>query len=119
MAAFPILKTGAVAQYPAVRGNVYSTSVLRFVDGNEQRFRNAGSALRRWQIRLDLLDDGELAEVELFFTTAGGQIGTFSFTDPWDNTEYPSCSLEQDEFRADFAEEARAGGQLIIRENRS
>ena len=36
---FPKLKTGAVAQYPAQRTTRYSTHVMRFMDGSEQRYR--------------------------------------------------------------------------------
>ena len=39
MANFPRLTTGAVTQYPSSRNLTYSTYVLRFVDGREQRFR--------------------------------------------------------------------------------
>ena len=61
MANFPALKTGAVAQYPSDRTRRYSTQVLRFLDGSEQRFAGFGAPLKRWLIRLELLDDTELA----------------------------------------------------------
>lgn len=37
---FPTLKTGATLQYPAQRATAFSTDVVRFVDGSEQRFRD-------------------------------------------------------------------------------
>ena len=42
MSAFPKLKTGAVAQYPASRALSQATEVVRFLDGTEQRYRAAG-----------------------------------------------------------------------------
>ncbi len=66
MATFPTLSTGAVAQYPSDRTRLFSTQVFRFLDGNEQRFQGYGSALRQWSIRLDLLDETELANLQKF-----------------------------------------------------
>ena len=61
MASFPTLKTGVVAQYPSDRARRFSTQVLRFLDGSEQRFAGFGAPLKRWLIRLELLDEAELA----------------------------------------------------------
>ena len=38
MSEFPPLKTGAVMQYPAQKEARFSTTVVRFTDGSEQRF---------------------------------------------------------------------------------
>jgi Conserved hypothetical protein 2217 (DUF2460) len=119
MANFPKLRTGAAAQYPAARTVSYSTQISQFVDGSEQRFRNYAKPLHKWTIQLDLLDDGEMAELENFFLDNSGRLGTFSFTDPWDNTVYSSCSVQQDQFQLSLRAEAQAGTQLIIQENRS
>src|SRR5579864_5521225 len=96
MSAFPILKTGAVLQYPAQREVRFSTTVLRFIDGSEQRFRNYQTPLHRWTIRLDLLDESELHQLREFFRTQGGAAGSFAFTDPWDGTNYVNCNIEDD-----------------------
>ena len=96
MSVFPALKTGAVLQYPAVKVTQFATQVVRFVDGSEQRFRLYASALRRWMIRLDLLDEAELHALREFFRTEGGTSGSFAFVDPFDGTEYTSCSFEVD-----------------------
>ena len=77
----------------------FSTQVFRFLDGSEQRFPGYGAPLRRWVIRLDLLDEAELATLEQFFEDQGGRAGTFSFTDPLDGTVYASCSFDSDELR--------------------
>ena len=94
MGAFPLLKSGAIVQYPVTRTLEYSTRVLRFVDGTEQRFRQYGSGLHKWLVRLDLLDEEELLRLEQFFTSEQGRFGSFAFTDPWSGAEYANCSLE-------------------------
>ena len=66
MATFPVLKTGAVAQYPLERGVRFSTQAVRFMDGSRQRFRLYGPGLRRWTLKLDLLDEQELGAVISF-----------------------------------------------------
>ncbi len=119
MANFPALKTGAVAQYGSDQVLGYSTQVLRFLDGSEQRFPGCGLALHRWVIRLDLLDEGELAALEQFFLSQGGRAGTFGFTDPFDGTVYASCSFDVDELDLKFNESSRGQTQVTIRENRS
>lgn len=118
MAAFPVLKTGAIAQYPAARARRYSTVVHEFVDGSEQRHGEFGAALRRWVIRLDLLDEAELFRLEEFFLERGGAAESFSFTDPWDGTEYPDCSFEGDEMELVFAEVGSGQAQVVVKENR-
>jgi hypothetical protein len=93
MATFPILKTGAVIQYPATRQSRYQNQALRFLDGTEQRYRDCAGPLLRWQIPLSLLDESELAAIEQFFEDNQGAFGSFAFTDPWDGTAHPDCSL--------------------------
>jgi len=117
MANFPALKTGAVAQYGSDRSRQFSTQVLRFLDGSEQRFPGYGTPLLQWVIRLDLLDESELENLELFFENLGGRAGTFSFTDPWDGTVYPSCSLGSDDLELQFQEVARGATQVVVKEN--
>ncbi len=119
MASFPALKTGAVAQYGSDRSRGFSTQVLRFLDGSEQRFPGYGAPLLRWVIRLELLDESELENLELFFEDLGGRAGTFSFTDPWDGTVYPSCSLGGDDLTLEFQEVARGATQVVVKENRT
>ena len=118
MSDFPTLKTGAVMQYPARRETRYSTHVLRFVDGGEQRFREYPGGLRRWVIQLSMLDEEELDALEMFFLTEQGGYGTFAFTDPFDSVEYPNCSLEDPEAFFQFSEFNDGRTRLIVRENR-
>src|SRR5580704_420677 len=119
MANFPALKTGVVAQYGSDRSRQFATQVLRFLDGSEQRFPGYGTPLLQWVIRLELLDEAELTNLELFFEDEGGRAGNFSFTDPWDGTGYPSCSFGSDELALEFDDVARGKTQVVVKENRS
>ncbi len=119
MAEFPKLKSGAVMQYPATTGIGFRNDGIRFVDGSEQWYRDSEAALRRWVIKLDLLDETELRALEEFYETQRGQDGGFEFTDPADGKKYADCSLEQGEFAARFEEEMRGKTTLTVRENRS
>lgn len=119
MSAFPVLSTGAVAQYPASRTLECATRVLVFVDGSEQRFRQTGSPVRRWAIRLETLNDEEMAAIEAFLVSRQGRYGSFAFTDPWDGLVYPDCSLETDEAPLNYRDLLRGGATLVVRENRT
>jgi phage-related protein len=108
-----------VAQYGSDRSGQFSTQVLRFIDGSEQRFPGYGTPLLQWTIRLDLLDESELENLEQFFEEQGGREGSFSFTDPWDGTVYPSCSFASDDLALLFEDVARGKTQVVVKENRS
>ncbi len=116
MSNFPTLKTGAVLQYPAVRELRRDTTVLRFVDGAEQRYRESGSTVHRWLIRLDQIDEEELAAIERLFQEAGARTGTFSFRDPWDDRVYAGCSFDDDELTGARRGEGRGETVVIVRE---
>ena len=118
MADFPLLKSGAVTQYPSSRAQQYGTRVLEFVDGGEQRFRERGSPLRQWVVRLDLLLDTELKQLEEFFRAQAGRFEEFAFLDPWTAAEVPHCSLADDSFEFALTEHDRGRTTLTIRENR-
>ncbi len=118
MASFPTLSTGAVAQYPASRVSNFRNQVLRFVDGNEQRYRDSAGPLRRWVIRLDYLDATEMAAIEDFFLSNQGRFASFAFTDPWDNTSYPNCSIADDLLTTTLKDEGRTLTSITIVENR-
>lgn len=118
MANFPALKTGAIAQYPSDRQRSFSTQVMRFVDGSEQRFPGYGTPLRRWTIRLDLLDEAELTNLEQFFESEGGRAGSFSFTDPFDGAVYANCSFDGDELALNFAGPQEGKATVVVKENR-
>jgi hypothetical protein len=119
MTAFPILKTGAVLQYPAQKGIQFSTAIVRYIDGSEQRFRTYATPLHRWMIRLDMLDESELHRLREFFRTEKGASGTFAFTDPWDGNVYQNCSIDEDEISETLVDESNGKTSMTIRENRS
>ncbi len=119
MAQFPQLKTGAVMQFPAERREWFATEVVRFVDGGEQRHREMGSRLRRWTVRLDLLDEGELATLEAFFESVEGSAGVFTFVDPRDGASYANCSLEDENLALGLRGPHQGSATLIVREDRS
>jgi hypothetical protein len=90
---FPVLKTGAVAQFPASRGVSFATEAIQFLDGTEQRFRDYSRPYHSWIIRLSFLDDTELQNMRAFIQH-NGPAGLFSFIDPWDQTVYPNCRID-------------------------
>jgi hypothetical protein len=116
---FPLLRTNAVMQYPATRDFSFANAVFSFVDGSQQCYRESAGPLRRWLIRLDLLDETELANLQTFFGSNQGRYASFSFTDPWDFTEFPDCSIDQDSFEFTLSGEMRAQTALIVKQNRS
>ena len=118
MATFPALKTGAVAQYPSDRQPSFSTQVVRFLNGSEQRFPAFGTALRQWVIRLDLLDESELTILQLFFVSQGGRAQVFTFTDPFDGTVYTSCSFGSDVLELSFNGPQQGQATVTVVENR-
>ena len=118
MSTFPKLKTAAVAQYPAAKTLTFRNRVLRFVDGQEQRYRESAGPLHRWQIRLNALDEGELAAIDGFFWSNQGRLGRFAFTDPWDGIVYPDCSLGSDELELTSLAEMSGKSELTVVENR-
>ena len=118
MATFPVLKTSAVAQYPARRAAAFRNQTLRFVGGAEQRHRDSAGPLRRWEITLARLDEEEIARLAEFFAANEGALGTFTFTDPWDGQVYPNCSLDADTMECAAVEEMSGATSLVVRENR-
>jgi hypothetical protein len=118
MASFPVLKTGAVAQYPIVRTTQLQNQTVRFVGGTDQRYRDSGAMKQRWQVQLNGVDEGELAAIDEFFAANQGAYGSFSFTDPWDGHVYQDCSLEQDEICVLTVAERRGLTQFTVVRNR-
>jgi hypothetical protein len=106
-------------QYPGKRTLQFSSDIVRFLDGTEQRYRDYPGLLHKWTIRLDLLDESELATLDQFFVSSQGSFGSFSFTDPWDGTVYANCSLFEDTFGFEVRGEMRGKTTVTVRENRS
>lgn len=106
-------------QYPASKTVRFSSTVVRFMDGSEQRYRLYQTPLHQWTIQLDLLDETELHELREFFRNQSGQFGGFSFTDPWDGTVYPTCTLSTDSMIDTLQDLSDGRTSLTIQENRS
>ena len=117
-ATFPALKTGAITQYPATKSTQYSSFVLRFLDGSDQRYRDYSAPLRRWTIQLNMLDEAELNALDHFFNSQQGRFETFTFVDPWTQSTIPSCSVEQDSLEYELSGEMRGSTSLVVVENR-
>jgi hypothetical protein len=96
----------------------YRNQALRFLDGTEQRYRDCAGPLLRWEISLSRLDEGEIAAIEAFFEQNQGAFGNFVFTDPWDGTAYPDCSLETDRLETVSLAEMDGATVLTVVENR-
>ncbi|MBV8812522.1 MAG: hypothetical protein JO033_27945 [Acidobacteriaceae bacterium] len=93
MPTFPLLSSGAVAQYslPVLTGQAVQT--IRFLDGADQRYLIQGRTFRQWEIRLTLLTDSEIAQLQTFFTEQQGDYTKFDFPDPLSGQMIPNCRL--------------------------
>jgi|SRR5271165_875909 len=119
MNTFPILNTGAVTQYPLQPTTAFSSQVLQFVDGSEQRFPAYAGPLHRWSVQLNLLDEDEINSLTNFFTDLAGPAGSFTFTDPATGTVYPDCSFESVNFSMQIQPGDLGKTAFSIVENRS
>ena len=93
MPLFPSLSSGAVTQYPTVLSTGQRAQVIRFLDGRDQRYLTQGRTYRQWQIRLDLLNETEIAQLETFFAEQEGDFSLFVFPDPISGSAVPNCRL--------------------------
>ena len=91
MPTFPLLSSGAVAQYslPVVTGQAVQT--IRFLDGTDQRFLFQGRAFRQWEIQLSLLNDAEIEHLKTFFNEQQGDYSAFDFPDPISGDVISNC----------------------------
>jgi hypothetical protein len=114
MSVFPRLRTGAIAQYPAVREFHFATEVRRYIDNSEQRYRDVPALRKRWTIDLSRLDEGEAAQLTEFFTEQQGSYGAFDFEDPWSGAVVSNCRFEQDLISVHIEAEWDSSTQLTI-----
>jgi len=112
MATFPKLKTGVVAQYPAVREQRYATEVHRFLDASEQRYRDLAAGRKRWTIHLQQLDETETARLLCFFAEQQGRLGLFEFEDPFSGAVVAQCRFADD--RISILEECESRCELRL-----
>jgi hypothetical protein len=119
MSTFPELKSGAIVQSGSLRMQGFRNRALRFTDGSAQRFLQSGDPELRWLVRLDRLDDREVAQLEGFFEQMQGSLGRFMFRDPWTGQEYPGSRFESDELATVRDGENRAQGAVwVVNERR-
>ncbi len=90
---FPVLSSGAVTQYPAVMMTGQNVQVIRFLDGTDQRYLQQGRQFRSWQIKLSILNEAEIAKLEMFFVAQQGDYASFQFPDPFSGVVVPNCRL--------------------------
>ncbi len=101
MATFPTLNTGSVTQYPLGINTGQGAEVILFLDGTDQRYLTQARTLRQWQIRLELLNDEEMQQLEAFFIAQQGDYSTFDFPDPYSGALVPNCRFGAPGFISD------------------
>jgi hypothetical protein len=114
MASFPTLKTGAPAQYPLARDVRFATQAVRFMDGSRQKFPLFGTGLRKWTLKLDLLDEQELGAVIAFVEQQGS--APFAFTDPTTGAVASMCVISGQRFDATMTREMDGQTTVVIEE---
>ncbi len=116
---FPTTLLAPLFQYPTNRQSRFTTQVLAFVGGTEQRYPLANAALRRWEVQPTILKDAVMDELIAFFELVGGTARSFSFTDPWTGTFYPFCYFEADRLEHRLTGEGRNSVSFAILEGRN
>jgi hypothetical protein len=114
---FPKLKTGAAAQYPALREIRHATETRRFLDSSEQRYRDYAQAKRVWRLTLELLTSSELADIREFFVRMRGSQTEFEFEDPWTGSIVSPCRFAQDALTDQVSAENSETLTVTIRES--
>lgn len=116
MTAFPVLSTGAVAQYPLGQTQSFATEVIRFLDASDQRCIVRANGLRQWLVRLDQLNEAELAALEGFFAQMQGASTLFTFFDPITGQAVQNCRLANGPYVTTYTANDLGAAQLIITE---
>ena len=114
MASVPLLRTGAVAQYPLERTIRFRTQMVRFLDGSQQRYPLQGRVLRRWEIHLEFLDERELATLHDFMEQQAGAV--FSFPDPVSGELVTRCIAAGDSLDSLVKNDMTGQASLVIQE---
>ncbi len=115
MLEFPNLKTGVNGQHPLTCEILAEARVFRFLGGREQRFP-ARRPLRRWTIRLDLLDEEEAWAVEEFARKHFETAEPFLFRDPLTGTEHWPCYLAGRQFSSAAEGPLKRKATLVVAE---
>ncbi len=116
MATFPALSSGAVAQYPLPAYVTQTTQVIRFLNGSDQRCVVRARPVRWWVIKLSLLNDAELAQLEGFFMAQQGAFGLFDFPDPVSGQTIANCRLATSELSTLYDAADQGSTELTVME---
>jgi hypothetical protein len=116
MTNFPALSTGSVVQYPLGQTQSFTTDVIRFLDAADQRCIVRANGLRQWLVRLDLLNEAELATLEQFFAQMQGPTTLFGFIDPITGQTVPNCRFAGGDGVTTYTAENIGASQLIVTE---
>ena len=114
MLTFPLLGSGAVAQYPLPLSYTTPVEIIRFIDGTDQRFVARGKTLRTWRIESSFLNEDEIYQLELFFESVEGQYSLFSFPDPYSSELVPNCRLGENSLTTDYVGVDLASASLWV-----
>jgi hypothetical protein len=115
---FPRLKRGALAQYPIAQELMRPVETVRFLDMGRQAYLDGRDSLRRWRLRLNLLDESELAAVIEFFVAMRGSLGRFEFEDPATGEVVANCRFDDDELTLSLSGEFNGQTVLTVRDSR-
>ncbi|HXN46976.1 MAG TPA: hypothetical protein VN893_10080 [Bryobacteraceae bacterium] len=82
---FPQLASGAVSQFPCRKHVQQRTLVNVLADGSEVKLFDPGACRVEWEIDLASLTNAEWSAILSLFGAVEGQLGTFTFLDPFGN----------------------------------
>ena len=116
---FPDNLIPALFQHPCTRRTIYSTQVVTFVGGTEQRYALAGAPLRTWQAGPRLLSDKTVEQLAAFFDLVKGPTNPFRFRDPWEDVTYPVCFFQDDGLEIAAREQDRNAVSFAIVEGKA
>jgi hypothetical protein len=93
---FPQLASGATSQFPCQKTVAQRTVVNTLADGTQYKLFDPGACKVEWEIDLESLTSAEWSAMAALFQAAEGQLGTFTFLDPFGNllswSEAPSAA---------------------------
>ena len=114
---FPSLSTGKVAQYPLERRLGFSSEVVEFMNAGEQVYMDRYPGRRVWALEYSGLNGRDVKALQDHFESNQGRKGVFTFTDPWNNTVFTTCSFAQDELDIAQEHEDSSRVRLLIYEH--
>jgi hypothetical protein len=84
------------------------------MDGSQQKYRLIGNGLQKWTLKLDQLDEQELADVIAFVEQQGS--ARFAFTDPATGVTVANCIISGEQFDATMNLEMNGQTTVLIEE---